>query len=99
MAGPHVAVVDGGVGLRPPARLLPVRVGSDLLQQLQPQRAALVVPPEDSTASARVSQGSKVSAPYLMKGLRRRDVYGLLMLGSRLPSAPIRRCQKVTDRC
>lgn len=32
-----------------------------------------------------------------MKGLRVRDVYGLLMLGSRLPSAPIRRCQKDTD--
>lgn len=32
-----------------------------------------------------------------MKGLRMREVYGLLMLWSKVPSAPIRRCQKETD--
>lgn len=36
-------------------------------------------------------------APDLMKGLRMREVYGLLMLWSKVPSAPIRRCQKETD--
>lgn len=28
-----------------------------------------------------------------------REVYGLLMLCSKLPSAPIRRCQKETEFC
>lgn len=76
MAGPYVAVVDGGGGLGPPARLPPVGVGPDLLQQTQLQGAALVVPPEETSLSERVARkrgrGEKVT--YLMKGLRRRDV-------------------------
>lgn len=34
-----------------------------------------------------------------MKGFRTRDVYGLLMLCSKLPSAPISRCQKESESC
>lgn len=44
-----VAIVDGGVGFGDPVRLPPVRVGSDLLQQPELHRAALVIPPADQT--------------------------------------------------
>lgn len=45
MVWTDVAVVDGSVGFRCPARLLPVRVRSDLGQQPELWRTALVVPP------------------------------------------------------
>ena len=45
MVGPDVAVVDGGLGLRGPARLRPVGVGPDLSQEPQLQRLVLVVSP------------------------------------------------------
>lgn len=49
MARAHIAVVNGGTGFGQPVRVLPVRVSSDLLQQLQLHRTALIIPSEEKT--------------------------------------------------
>lgn len=44
-----VAVVDGGVCFRGPIGIVPVWVRSDLSQEAELQRTALIVPPEEPT--------------------------------------------------
>lgn len=56
VARPDVAVVDGCGSFRDPVRVLPVRVGSDLLKQPKLHWATLVVPPGGQTVGQSVGQ-------------------------------------------
>lgn len=49
MVWADVAVVNGGVRLRDPVRIFPMRISSDLCQQPQLHRTTLVVPPEEKS--------------------------------------------------
>lgn len=63
MARAHIAVVNGGSGFGQPVRVLPVRVSSDLLQQHQLHRTALIIPSKEKTQLHQVCKQETLPEP------------------------------------